>query len=105
MDVAHTHKGYVFVWDSGKAASNLAKHGVSFEQACDVFFDPFYWMGQDPEESEERWDIIGYSSLVGRESPLFVVVAEKGEEAWRIVSARFAEAAERRRYEEGNDTD
>lgn len=106
MDVVYPYKGYVFTWDSGKAALNMVTHGITFEQACDVFFDPFYWMGLDLEEHEERWDIVGYSTLVGRDRPLFVVAVEKKEEdAWRIISARYATPVERRRYEEDNDTD
>lgn len=42
MDI-HTEKnGMAFVWNAGKAAVNVKKHdGVTFEQAMDVFFDPF----------------------------------------------------------------
>jgi len=41
MDVHFTYAGQRFRWDAQKATSNLAKHGVRFEQACEVFFDPF----------------------------------------------------------------
>nr|WP_245781735.1 BrnT family toxin [Granulicella pectinivorans] len=36
-----SHRGQQFIWDGDKAAANLAKHGIRFETACDVFFDPF----------------------------------------------------------------
>lgn len=39
-DVLYRHNGIDFVWDANKAASNATKHGVRFERACEVFFDP-----------------------------------------------------------------
>ncbi|MBI5248052.1 MAG: BrnT family toxin [Desulfomonile tiedjei] len=105
MEVAYSVEGYVFVWDSEKADLNLEKHGISFEQACDVFFDVFYRMYPDTCEYEERWNIIGRSHCAHTIHPLCVVAVEKGEEAWRIVSARLASRSERRRYEEDDDTD
>src|SRR3546814_8228069 len=53
-----------FDWDPAKAASNLRKHGVSFEDAQSVFYDefavPFY---DEPHSSdEERFLILGMSS-------------------------------------------
>ncbi len=105
MDVIYVHHGYHFTWDSEKAATNLKIHGISFEQACEVFLDDFYHMYADDEESEERWRIVGYSYSVHPIHPLFVVAVEKGEDAWRIISARFATPMERQRYEENNDTD
>jgi len=40
MDVRFLYQGQRFVWNLEKASANLAKHGVSFEVACQVFFDP-----------------------------------------------------------------
>ena len=40
MDVLYRYEGLEFVWDVQKAATNLAKHGIRFEQACEVFLDP-----------------------------------------------------------------
>ncbi len=53
-----------FYWDPAKAASNLIKHGVSFEEASTVFLDILSATGADPEHSqgEERWLIFGVSS-------------------------------------------
>jgi len=48
---------------------------------------------------------MGHSYLAHPIKPLYVVAVEKGENAWRIISARFASPAERRRYEENDDTD
>lgn len=53
-----------FEWDEAKAAANLAKHGVSFEDAAQVFFDPLLYDGLDDrfEYGEERWVAIGMAS-------------------------------------------
>jgi len=42
MDEYFELKGITFVWDKAKARRNLAKHGIAFEQAAEVFFDPFF---------------------------------------------------------------
>ena len=41
-------------WDDGKAASNLAKHGVSFEPAREVWSDPLYMVLPDRMEGGEQ---------------------------------------------------
>jgi uncharacterized DUF497 family protein len=50
-----------FQWDDAKAAENYAKHGVTFEAACDVFKDPFAIDGLDESEAygEARFVTIG----------------------------------------------
>jgi uncharacterized DUF497 family protein len=40
MDIAFLYQGQRFVWDIDKASTNLAKHGISFEEACQVFLRP-----------------------------------------------------------------
>jgi len=52
-----------FDWDDAKAASNLAKHGVSFEEALTVFDDPLAAIFEDEGHStgEDREIIIGHS--------------------------------------------
>ncbi|MFZ5868721.1 MAG: BrnT family toxin [Thermodesulfobacteriota bacterium] len=92
----------LFTWDSRKAKENLKKHGVSFEEACEVFFYPYYEMLNASVAEQERWAFVGYSKG-GR--LLYVVAVEQTEEAWRIVSAREATPQERKRYEKENDTD
>lgn len=88
-----------FEWDPAKAAENLAKHGVSFEEAATVFRDTLSQTGQDPDHSvgEERFVTFGVSTS-GR--LLVVAHAERGDTI-RIISARPATPAERNIYEEG----
>jgi uncharacterized DUF497 family protein len=86
-----------FEWDPKKARANLAKHGVSFEDASTVFGDPLAGTIPDPLHSadEARSITVGHSAT----GNLVVVVhAERGERA-RIISARLATSAERKRYE------
>lgn len=100
--------GIGFEWDEAKNLSNQRKHGVSFEEASQVFHDPLYVSVQDRiEDGERRWQTLG---VVGGLLLLMVghtVVEEHGEnppvEVIRIVSARRATRKERRRYEEEND--
>jgi len=90
-----------FEWDRNKAASNLRKHGVAFEDAARVFLDPLSIREQDRIiDGEERWQIIGCIN----QFTLLVVAHtafddESGQEYIRIISARKAERHERRRYE------
>lgn len=94
-----------FEWDPAKAASNLHKHGIRFESAVRVFADPFVIVAPERiEDREVRWQAIG--SLEGM-TVLLVVhtvreVDEDGQEIEivRIISARKANRAEKRRYEE-----
>ena len=90
-----------FEWDENKAATNLRKHGVAFEDAVRVFFDPLSIREQDRVvDGEERWQIIG---TFGGHTLLLVAHTttdqDNGKELIRIISARKAEKAERRRYE------
>jgi len=43
-----------FEWDIDKAAKNLRKHEVSFEEAVSVFYDPLAVTGADPDHSEDE---------------------------------------------------
>jgi len=91
-----------FEWDSAKAAANLKKHGVGFSVAMRVFADPFAMVEQDRiEYGERRWQTLG---LVDGRIVLLVAHtvrdAGDGGEIVRIVSARRADAKERRRYEQ-----
>ena len=89
-----------FSWDPRKAASNLRKHGVSFEEAVTAFGDPLSLTIPDPlhSESEDRFVLLGLSA----NSRLLVVVhAERGDDDIRIISARLATRRERIQYEEG----
>jgi uncharacterized protein len=87
-----------FEWNAAKAAANLAKHGVSFEEAATVFGDPLSVTIFDPAHSqaEERFIILGCSHL---DKLLVVVHTERGDNI-RIISARHASRRERKCYEE-----
>lgn len=88
-----------FEWNSDKAASNLSKHSVSFEEAKTVFDDPLYVDFYDPDhsEDEERYLIVGESDQ-GR--LLIVSYTERGNSI-RLISAREVTRTEREAYEEG----
>ena len=87
-----------FEWDEPKAALNLRKHGIPFEEAVSVFSDPLAYTFKDPDHSvgEERLLTFGHSH-VGR--ILAVIHAERGQ-AIRIISARRATRHERGIYEQ-----
>ena len=88
-----------FEWDDAKAAANLAKHGVSFEQAGDAFDDPFAidFVDDRVDYGEDRLILIGMV-----ENRLLVVAHTTRNDKVRIISAREAEPHERRRYHEEN---
>lgn len=88
-----------FEWDPLKAESNLKKHGVSFDEAASVLFDPLAVSGNDPDHSihEFRFVTFGFSSK-GR---LLSVVHTVHGNSIRVISARLATKVERRLYEEG----
>ena len=88
-----------FEWDAGKAASNFAKHEVSFEEASTVFGDRLATTVLDPDHSigEDRWLTTGLSS---QQRVVIVWHTNRGE-AIRIVGARQPTARERRIYESG----
>ena len=89
-----------FEWDESKAKSNLAKHGVSFEEASTVFGDPLSLTIPDPAHSqaEDRSIMLGQSH---QRKLLVVVHTERGDNI-RIISARRASRGERKSYEESN---
>jgi uncharacterized DUF497 family protein len=62
MDNSFIFQGITFLWDLKKAQTNLQKHGVSFEQACEVFFDPFIRVLDASVEDEARDAVIGVNS-------------------------------------------
>lgn len=88
-----------FDWDPKKAAINKAKHGVDFEEAKEVFYDPNATILPNETNSwdEERMKIIGASS----NRLLLVVFVEKVEDSFRIISAREPNKNEKRIYYEG----
>jgi uncharacterized DUF497 family protein len=86
-----------FEWDRSKAARNRRKHGISFEEALTVFYDPLAATFADPDHStvEERYITIGYSLS----SRLVVVCHTERASRVRLVSARLATTHERQRHE------
>ena len=88
-----------FEWDSKKAAANLKKHGVRFEEAATVFGDPLAITFEDPDHSEDEERHLTFGlSLQGR---LVVVSHMERKDRTRIISARLMERKERVIYEEG----
>jgi len=88
-----------FEWDQKKAASNLEKHGISFEEAQRAFDDPFALIAPDDKHSTpleaREW-------LIGESAPGVLVVVftrRKAGEVIRIVSVRKASKRERVIYE------
>ena len=93
-------KNIQFEYDDNKAKANLAKHGVSFDEARSVFSDEFARVIFDEEHSlnEERFIILGMSKILR-----ILVVAHcyrKSDEVIRIISARKATANEAKQYKE-----
>lgn len=86
-----------FEWDPKKAASNLRKHGVSFEEAASVFKDLLATVYEDPDHSarEKRFLTIGTST---RGRLLHIAYADRGERI-RIINARKVTKKERDLYE------
>jgi uncharacterized protein len=84
-----------FEWDDAKAASNLAKHGVPFDYATRVFLDEAVvdFDASRDADGEARRKAIG---LI--EEHVFAVVYVRRKEAIRIISARRANATERKSY-------
>jgi uncharacterized protein len=89
-----------FEWDDDKAASNVRKHGVTFEMARDVFDDPFILEREDraQDAGEDRYSVLGISE--GR--LLFVGFTHRGDRI-RIISARLATTRERKSYHDANE--
>ena len=88
-----------FEWDPDKADANIAKHGVSFFDATEVFGDVLSSTFEDPDSSvgEDRYLIFGQTQ---RGTRMVVSFTERGDTI-RLISARLMTARERVAYEEG----
>jgi len=97
MVVVYRLQGVEFEWDDQKAQLNITNHGITFEEAAEVFFDPFYQYGDatPADVNEQRDFILGYSVA----QRLLLVVYTERRERTRIMSARLATRAERKHYE------
>jgi uncharacterized DUF497 family protein len=88
-----------FEWDPKKAAANLKKHGVSFQEAATVFGDPLAITFQDPDHSEGEERQLTFGLSLQRR---LIVVSHTGRnDLTRIISARPMKRKERVIYEEG----
>jgi uncharacterized DUF497 family protein len=101
MDIRFERHGVTFVWNAEKAQANVVKHaGIGFEQAVEVFFDPFLRIVDAGRNDEARDAAIGYDAQ-GR--LLFVVhiqfESDDEGESIRIISARRATREERDIYD------
>ena len=96
MDIVYRLQDIDFEWDENKARSNIEKHGVKFEEATEVFFDPFYQLGDATANNQQRDFILGYSLS---QRLLLVVYLERSRRT-RIISARPATNTERKLYEQ-----
>jgi uncharacterized protein len=97
VNVYFVLNGITFVWDDGKARINPTNHdGITFQQAAEVFFDPFLVVVDASRNEEARDAVIG---LDARWNLLHVVHIEQDAESIRIISARKATSQERADYE------
>ena len=91
--------GIEFEWDQDKAAHNLQKHGVSFQEAATVFADTLNATVLDPDHSvdEDRYITVGLSC----NHRLLMVSHTEHSARVRIISSRELTRKERKQYEEG----
>jgi uncharacterized DUF497 family protein len=83
-----------FEWDAEKARTNIAKHGISFEEAASIFLDLDYLLVPD-SSYPDRFLALGFS----KQARLLAVVHIERAEHIRILSARRATRTEEDTYE------
>ena len=91
-----------YIWSIEKNDLNKKKHGVSFEEAAEVFDDPFSYELFDEDNSidEDRYRVTG--TITGIVHGRFVTVSVTyRDELIRIFSARDANSAEIEEYNNG----
>ena len=90
-----------FEWDPAKARTNQRKHGVTFEEAANLFDDPYALFEQDrtDETGETRWRAVGMAGALILLLVVHTIREEDQEEVIRLISARRATRKERNRYE------
>ncbi len=98
MDKVFAINGIEFEWDEEKYAVNIRKHGVKFEEAAEVFFDPLSVYEDASVAEEHRENVLGFSYSA---KILFVIFVERRIRT-RIISARPATSQERIEYAEKN---
>jgi uncharacterized protein len=96
MNVRYTLHNIAFEWDNQKAVANLRKHGVTFELACETFFDPFVsYLDDEAIADELRETIVGMTTTWQLLSVIYVM----RDDTIRIISARMVTNVEREAYE------
>lgn len=92
-------EGLEFEWDPDKAAQVEREHGITFDEAITIFFDPLAATDYDEEHSdyEDRYLTIGSSS---HERLVVVTHTERGSRI-RLITARPATRPEKKAYEQG----
>jgi len=99
LDKLFILKGVPFAWDETKDVRNIQKHGISFQRACEVFFDP--GLVTEPAHDDHGGQVraaMGY--LEGEPSLLYVVHIEASHDLIRLISARPVTRKERQTYED-----
>ena len=93
----------LFTWDDEKEKINIRKHGVDFKAVTRIFLDEdilIEYNSTDKYTGEERWDAIGFFEG----GIMFVVYVERitmnDNDIIRIISARYADKKEKKRYVE-----
>ena len=97
-----TYDGQGFEWDDAKNVANREKHGVSFEDACELFASGVPYLelfDRAHSDDEERLIAIGLTAR----GLLVVVWTEREDDACRLISARLATKCERQLYIEQMD--
>ena len=88
----------IFEWDPDKAAANIEKHGVSFEEAATVFDDRLAETYDDPDHSEDEDRFLTFGE--SREGRSLVVSHCDRADRVRIIHARLMTRREKKQYEE-----
>ncbi|MDA3850388.1 MAG: BrnT family toxin [Spirochaetaceae bacterium] len=90
-----------FEWDEDKNSINKIKHKISFQEATYVFADPYAVTRNDDTENEHREQIIGQIGGTLLALVVFTTRNKQGADVIRLISARKATSAERRKYASG----
>ena len=85
-----------FEWDEDKNEANLAKHGIDFDEASEVFYEPLV-VRRSNRNNEERWIAIGRSN-----DRIISVIFTRRNELIRIISARHPRPNEERAYRDAS---
>ena len=90
-----------YEWDQNKNFANQKKHGISFDEAIEVFDDPLHVSVLDEKYSyfEERWITVGSTKNISIVVVVNLFFSDEGEEVIRVISAREATSNERKNYE------